>query len=262
MDYIRFLLFDEAGFILGGISLLLAILTFFDGMTKAKKIIALVLLLITVVIVANYTNVKYFNHLSFVEVPDVEGVQFTTAQQILRSQGLEEKVVGYENQTLLYSDNPIVYHQEPSSGHNCEKGEKVVLAFEEIEISNEEHTELAIQIIDYKIFSDGWCYEYADPERPEQLCYIDYDRGIYGEFEYSRELKQAEMKNWFHGGALYNSDGVEIGEEGNYPSFWATSDGMFAVEFPDDLEPGTYTYELYLYIDGQSVTDRIVVELR
>lgn len=73
----------------------------------------------------------------------------------------------------------------------------------------------------------------------------------------SRALSEAELVNWFHGGNLYDAAGNEIGVERNYPSFWANSDGMFAVEVPEGLTAGTYTYELYQYVGSQYVSDSI-----
>lgn len=88
---------------------------------------------------------------------------------------------------------------------------------------------------------------------------IDFDTGIFGTFQYSQELTETEQSNWFHGGKLYDIDESEIGVVGNYPSFWSSPDGIFAVDFPDEMKSGAYIYELYQYIGDQYVSDSIFI---
>lgn len=108
---------------------------------------------------------------------------------------------------------------------------------------------------------ENYYYEYPDPNNPSSNFVINLGKGISGTFSYSRKLTEEERADWSHGGRLYDNNGNEIGQEGNWPSFWSEPDGKFAVEFPQSLPSGHYTYELYQIISGQYVSDQVSFEI-
>ena len=108
---------------------------------------------------------------------------------------------------------------------------------------------------------ENFYYEYPDPNNPSSNIIINFGKGISGTFSYSRELTTQERIDWSHGGKLYDNNGNEIGQAGNWPSFWSEPDGKFAVEFPQNLPSGHYTYELYQIISEQYVSDQVSFEI-
>ena len=96
---------------------------------------------------------------------------------------------------------------------------------------------------------ENYHYEYPDPDNESINCILDIPYGIMGHYELSWELTNQEEV--FHSGKLYDSDGNEV----QGIKAWASSDGMFAAELPNDMEPGTYEYELDLIINGRSYID-------
>ena len=118
---------------------------------------------------------------------------------------------------------------------------------------------ISISITDYGV-RDNFRYEFMMPG-DTVLAEIDFGQCLCGRFEYSRELTEAEKEKWARGGHLYDSNGNVIEEtEDDYASFFATQDGIFAVEFPQELPDGKYTYELMLVLDDQIVTTTLDFE--
>lgn len=261
MNELRYTLFDEAEVILGIVSFLLGVITFVNVNETLKKRLAIYSTILTVLIAANYVDLKYFHPVEMHEVPAITGMRYTSAQEVLRSHGFVEKPVGYASEELIFEENPIVYAQSPLAGNTISKGSEVFLTFQENTISaaNKNNSTLSIQIDSYKLFVNGFHYEYPDPQNPERTLLLDFNTGISGTYKYSRDLTENEYTNWFHGGKLYDEFGNEVGSEGNYPTFWSNPNGMFVCEFPSDLKPGTYKYELYQYIAGQPVSDLISI---
>lgn len=262
LNEIRYIIFGETEAIIAIISFLIAVIAFFSFKQKTLRSIALIALVVILLFGLNYIDLKYVNPVevkALCKVPNVTNMSFSNAQIVLRSCGLNERIVGYDNSILTYENNQIVCKQEPAEGTEVEKGSTVILSFEEINVTNTPKTDLSLSISEYSVFTDGYYYEYSDPENPEYICIINFKTGICGTYEYSRALNETEQSNWFHGGMLYDANGKEILGEGNYPSFWSDPSGMFAVEFPEGLPTGTYTYELYQYIDGQYVSDSVDV---
>lgn len=256
----RYLLFTESGAIMTVISFLTGIIAFFAFEKKTMRGLAVLALVITILLGANYIDFKYINPVEEKElctVPDVTDLPYSNAQIVLRTCGLKEKPVGTDNDILAAADSLSVCTQDPVVGTKVEIGSTIIISFERFEINENENSNLSIKISEYAVFTDGYHFEYPDPEGSDSTCFVDFNTGIRGKYEYSRSLNETELANWFHGGKLYDAAGNEIGVEGNYPSFWANSDGMFAVEFPEGLKAGTYTYELYQYVGGQYVSDSI-----
>lgn len=74
-----------------------------------------------------------------------------------------------------------------------------------------------------------------------QTNIVDFGKGIAGHFAFSRELTKYEKDNSGHKSYLYDEYGNEIGGW----IAWSNNDGIFAFQFPENMEHGIYTYELY-----------------
>lgn len=257
IDDILYAAFEHGDFILAIITLCLEISVSSKRNEKWKQLSTRIMLVLTVAMLLNYIGQQGKR-----VVPNVTNMTYSFAQASLRDSDLNDRPIGYSGESI-HKDNPIVSAQTPLYGTRVNAHSDVCLYFGdtsaniEINADNEVKSDLSLKIGGYSVFYDGYYYEYPDTENPESTCFIDFKAGIYGTYEYSRALSEAELANWFHGGKLYDADGNEIGVEGNYPSFWANSNRKFAVEFPEGLSAGTYTYELYQYVDGQYVSDSI-----
>lgn len=199
---------------------------------------------------------------STVEIPNVVGLDRNTAMMRLREMGLQENCIAEKDSIL--QDNPTVTYQNPSASSidRYHYGTVVQLCFGEnsqdylIRLDDTEGLEpLTLSIVQSNFFADGYHYEFPDPKDANSTVIIDFSRGISGTFSYSRALAETEKEKWGHGGTLYDSNGNIVDADGDYPTFWSDPDGLFAVEFPQNLDPGTYTYELYQVINGQYVSD-------
>lgn len=111
---------------------------------------------------------------------------------------------------------------------------------------------LSIIIEDYEVFTDGFYHETPIDENSYSI--VDFSKGISGHFSYSRELTEQEYENWGHGGEILDANGNTTNINA---SFYATSDGVFAVEFPEYMPKGSYMYHLYLIIDDEYCEARI-----
>lgn len=262
MNEIRCFLYEETGIIMTVAGLLLSSLVMFNLKKQTMKRIAFVSFALTFLLGTNYADLKWINPVEeLYEVPNVTNMSFSNAQFILRNCGFIEHFVGHNDNILSYEESSLVYRQDPIAGTKVPKGTSVILSAHEIEIIGYENSKLSINIIEYTV-GDGFYYQYPDPEDTNSTIIIDFGKGIFGTYEYSRNLNEIEKDNYLHGGRLCDANGNEIGEKGNYPSFWSNSEGMFAVEFPKGLKAGVYTYELYQYINGQYVSDSIDIEIK
>ena len=118
-----------------------------------------------------------------------------------------------------------------------------------IEIPTE--TGVSIIIKDYEFFENGFYYEDVDEN---SFSIVDFDYGISGHFNYSRELTNQEYENWFHGGKILTENGVECSVNA---TFFSTPDGVFAVELPKDMPKGNYIYVLHQYVNDKYCEARI-----
>lgn len=269
MDFI----IQNIEFILTIIGLIVAVIAFF--FTKEKKGASRFIVLL--VVVCLFLTAQYIRTWNYVKVPDVTNIPYNEARVILRSYGFKEHPLGNNSSVLPPDDNAIVISQMPIAGSQCKENEVVKLYFseksmsgttediieesdparDEIMYSTVEQPLLSINIEGVAFFNNGYHYECVNPQNPSESYTGDFDRGIEGTFTYSRELTAEERENWMHGGKIYDSEGNEVGYDGNYPTFWSSPDGKFAVQFPKDFQPGEYVYELYQDINGQQVSDKI-----
>lgn len=235
--------------------LIIGLLAFFFSKKRKKAKIAVLLigaLCIPLVAVCVWER-------STVEIPNVVGLDKNTAMMRLREMGLKEKCIAEKDSTL--QDNPTVTYQRPSASSidRYRYGTVVQLCFGEeflIGFDDAKGLEpLTLSIVQSNFFTDGYHYEFPDPKDANSTVIIDFSRGISGTFSYSRALTETEKEKWGHGGNLYDSNGNVVDADGDYPAFWSDPDGLFAVELPQNLDPGTYTYELYQVINGQYVSD-------
>ena len=114
-------------------------------------------------------------------------------------------------------------------------------------------TEVGITIDSATVFQEGFHYEFPDPENAERTVLIDFNKGLFGTFHYSRALSSEEIASMGHGGSLYDENMNEI----SGGIYWSDTNGHFAMQFPENLSSGTYVYELYQVIDGQSSYSRV-----
>lgn len=256
----------EAGFLIGAVSLLISLITLWPKEGEpSRKAVAICISIVGAALIVNYAYVKFIDKREYAEVPNVESLSYENAQLVLRQNGWTE--LPDMRQGVLGSDSRVI-RQEPEAGLFAARGTQIRLILsndnftapqpEAPNVSADSNTTepLSLTITDYAL-TDSFHYEEPDPNLPGSNWIIDFQAGISGTFSYSRELTEQEKENWGHGGKLYDSNGNEIGVEGNYPRFWSGMNGMFAVEFPKNMAPGTYTYELYQVIDGQVVSNRI-----
>ncbi len=111
---------------------------------------------------------------------------------------------------------------------------------------------LSLIINDCQYFYDGFYHQM--PESGSSYSFVEYDQGISGHFSYSRELTDIEYEDWGHGGKILDANGNELDIDA---SFYATTDGVFAVGLPKDMPSGTYTYLLYLFVRDEYCEARI-----
>ena len=111
---------------------------------------------------------------------------------------------------------------------------------------------LSLIVEDCEYFYDGFYHQI--PESATSYSFVEFDKGISGHFSYSRELTIAEYEDWGHGGKILDASGNQYEPDG---SFYATIDGVFAMEFPEGISKGNYTYLLYLYVAGEYCEARI-----
>ena len=126
------------------------------------------------------------------------------------------------------------------------------------------------EISGYAFFEDGKSFE-VDRGNGNAIVFDYNGLCLFGNFEFSRELV-AEDLPWYHSGQLYDANGNTINTDskyadcGRFNSSWdsvldyseLSAHGIFAVDIPDDLADGTYTYELQLTVNGQTHTDTVV----
>ncbi len=313
---ILYALSKEAGFIISILSFMFSIIIWIiptdEIITRTKKIVVG----ICCFLILGFLSLNYYFMQDYVEVPLVEGLEYSTAENKLESIGLNAK----PKATQIFKRTDYVVEQKTNQGTIVKKGETIILVLntesgfdenstttenteetsqniiifesnetensldsqttlsheekstnEDIEHSskdyattliesssaNEGESVLSIIIDEYEIFNDGYYYEEPDKENEGWYWCIDFDKGISGTFHYSRPLTDEELSDWGHGGSLYDANGNEIGEEGNYPHFWSDEKGYFAMQFPENLPSGKYTYVLYQFIGSQYVEAKI-----
>lgn len=89
------------------------------------------------------------------------------------------------------------------------------------------------------------------------MTIVDFERGIMGEFAYSRELTKGEEESFRHGGQLFDASGHEVDSQGDLPTYFSSLSGTFILEFSNELPAGDYTYELRHFIFDRCLTAKI-----
>ena len=209
-----------------------------------------------------------------VDVPRVEGLGTGDAKLALILSGIEaDEIHTVGSASVPISDNNTkVNHQDPVGPKRKTNGKINIMLYcvpydktlETENDSTEDKTEastppymnsagdLSLIIDDYQLFYDGFYHQM--PESGSSYSFVEYDQGISGHFSYSRELTDIEYKDWGHGGKILDANGTELDINA---SFYATTDGVFAVELPKDMPSGTYTYLLYLFVHDEYCEARI-----
>lgn len=269
----RYTLAQETGLIMGIVGVVLAILGIIISLLSKKKtdtvkipviIFCVVISIVSILLLWNYHSVIYDKEIKMVNVPNVEQLAYDDARAVIRIFGLVERTVNADGQ--ITSAEQIVLKQEPCGNTAVPAGSEVILRIGSSDSpepytpdppsvpSDKSPLSLSIDSVEN---TTSYHYEYPDPQNPNSIILIDLGEGLSGTFSYSRPLTETERANWYHGGKIYDENLIEVGVEGNWPTFWSDPDGMFALEFPKDLPAGRYTYELYQEISGQVVSDTI-----
>lgn len=269
---VKYMIASETGVILGILGVIIAIISLWISRKKEKTLVSVFAILICCALAINYMSVNFIARESYSKVPDVSGISLGSARTVVRGMRFVEKVATMSGEKV--SEEAIVLGQSPEPFDYAQEGTEVILVVSSKENATvpedinkklvEEVTpepsnsvdSLTLTIEDWD-FTDKFHNEQTIPGEQGTYWITDLGAGISGTFSYSRPLSEQELENWMHGGKLYDANENEVGVEGNYPSFWSNPEGLFAVEFPKDLPHGSYTYELYQFIDGQYISDMI-----
>ena len=258
MDFI----IDNVELLIAILSLVIALIALFSLRKRSKILISVISLLLSLVFIGLYCY-----SWQTVTVPYVEDTMYSTAQALLRQVGLREQIVSYNGGVIGDTDFRIG-RQSPEASERVQKGTTVILYVKElgkddfvtdgrVPSVNDSASNVRITIDEYSIFSEGYRYEWIDDNSPNTVSLIEFEKGIYGTFSYSRDLTEPELDGWGHSGNLYTSEGTIVDEKNNHPNFWCMSDGRFAVEFPMGLGRGKYIYELIVWINDVQISDSI-----
>ena len=271
---IRFYLANETELYVAIIGVLLAILALpilRKNISRSKiKIICFASISVIAILVLNKVDVN----INCVDVPSVKEFGTGDAKLALFLSGIEADeihTVGSAN-VPVSDNNTKVDHQDPVGPQRKTNGKINILLYcvpydMTLETENnptEDKTEastppymnstgdLSLIIDDYQLFYDGFYHQM--PESGSSYSFVEFDQGISGHFSYSRELTDIEYEDWGHGGKILDANGNELDIDA---SFYATTDGVFAVELPEDMPSGTYTYLLYLFVHDEYCEARI-----
>ena len=270
----RFYLANETELYVAIIGVLLAILALpilRKNISRPKiRTICVASVLVIAVLVVNRVDMNT----NCVDVPRVEGLGTGDAKLALILSGIEaDEIHTVGSASVPISDNNTkVNHQDPVGPKRKTNGKINIMLYcvpydKTLETENdptEDKTEastppymnsagdLSLIINDYQLFYDGFYHQM--PESGSSYSFVEYDQGISGHFSYSRELTDIEYEDWGHGGKILDANGNELDINA---SFYATTDGVFAVDLPKDMHSGTYTYLLYLFVHDEYCEARI-----
>ena len=254
-DGIRNWLASEQSLIIAVVSLAIAIVPLFqkNGTVSIQvKRFAAVCACLCVLIVANYIDITYLQNT--ILIPDDK----EEPNNHFPTEDIGNIISSNEEPSDESTEHVGSSNEEPLDGST----ENDIYSNGNVSDGEISQADLSISINnDFDIFYNGFHYEYPNPENSDMNIIIDFDKGISGSFTYSRKLTEEECINWMHGGRLYDEGGNEIGSEGNYPSFWSSPDGKFAIEFPKNIENGRYKYELIQFINDRYVSDSIYFDV-
>lgn len=267
---VRYNLATEIGLAVSIISLAITLITILFAFEKEKTVARVCTVIITALLVVllfvNQKDMENYNN-----VLSVEGMSVEFAIHDLITAGFNEEDIRISNGDATITnftarvekrivDNTIV---PKGTTIIVPKGKLIILVCESdtnigsygensviIGVESSPSTSnLSIIIEDYETFTDGFHYEI-----PNSDSFVDFDKGISGHFSYSRELTEQEYENWRHGGKILDKNGKETNIEA---TFFSTSDGVFAVEFPEHMPKGDYLYLLYQFINDEYYETRI-----
>ena len=259
---VRYNLATEIGLAVSIISLIIAFITAFITIKKKNFVARLCTVIITALIIGlllvNQDDMK-----NYINVPNVKGMSVEFAIHDLITAGFSYENILVNNDDATISDSAAKIENQIIDGTIVPKGTQIILECKSdtyigsygentviIGVENSPPTgNLLIIIEDYETFTDGFHYEI-----PNSYSFVDFDKGISGHFSYSRELTEQEYKNWGHGGKILDTNGKETNIDA---TFFSTSDGVFAVEFPQHMPKGDYFYLLYQFINDEYYETRI-----
>ena len=271
---IRFYLANETELQVAVIGVLLAILALPLWRKNISRSIIRIICFASVLIIAVLVVNRVDMNTSCVDVPPIEGLGTGDAKLALILSGIEAddiRTVGSAS-VPISDNNTKVEHQNlkgPQRKINGKINIQLIcvpydMTLETENDPTEDKTEasappymnstgdLSLIIDDYQPFYDGFYHQI--PESESSYSFVEFDQGISGHFSYSRELTDIEYEDWGHGGKILDANGNELDIDA---SFYATTDGVFAVELPEGMPSGTYTYLLYLFVHDEYCEARI-----
>ena len=271
---IRFYLANETELYVAVIGVLLAILALPILRKNISRSIIRIICFASVLIIAVLVVNRIDMNTNCVDVPPIEGLGTGDAKLALILSGIEAddiRTVGSAS-VPISDNNTKVEHQNlkgPQRKINGKINIQLIcvpydMTLETENDPTEDKTEasappymnstgdLSLIIDDYQPFYDGFYHQI--PESESSYSFVEFDQGISGHFSYSRELTDIEYEDWGHGGKILNANGTELDIDA---SFYATTDGVFAVGLPKDMPSGTYTYLLYLFVRDEYCEARI-----
>ena len=240
-----------------------------DKLKGVQSLLGSIMILVVII----FSLVQYL----FVPIPHLKRSDWDSVRRDIRDVGLEYKISNPESYNEEVPDQYIyTLCNEEDGGKYALKGTTICLmvtgrnSSEDGSIDLPEEEAKAIingetldgdgtmrLHIDRFSRNNGFYYEYPDSDDESMTCFIEYGPGINGTFSLSRPLTEEEIASMQHSGVLYDSTGKVVDSEDVHPHFWALDNGMFAVEFPEYMEEGEYTYTLTLFIDGQWYSDSV-----
>lgn len=236
----------------------------------ARSFICLISIAIIVLIFYNMLDIQK----QYVDIPKVENLDTASAKLMLAQAGVDPNnifITGYQgipisennskvkeqsklgiyknfNNSLTVELKCIPYDSAPNDSNFSSENSVV---FSEPQ-SNTTSSGVSIIIKDFEFFKNGFYYEMPIDEN--SFSFVDFDYGISGHFNYSRELTNQEYENWGHGGKILAKNGIEFSINA---TFFSTPDGAFAVELPESMPKGDYIYVLYQFINDEYCEARI-----
>lgn len=263
---LRYTLATEIGLVISIISLLVAMITFLIIAHKDNIAVRAHICIITALLVIGlFINQKDMEN--YIKTPRVEKMSVEFAKHDLIIAGFNGGDILILNSDAAPSDSSAEVQTQSVPGNkvvpkgtritlDCKSDTYVGVYEENATISGVESDSsangLSIIIEDYEFFDDGFYYKMPIDEN--SFNFVDFKRGISGHFSYSRNLTKQEYENWGHGGKILDAGGEDTNIDA---SFFSTSDGVFAVEFPEYMPKGDYVYLLYQFVNNEYCEARI-----
>lgn len=273
---IRFNLANEIGLIVSIIGVVLAMIALPILDKRANRSACRAICSISAIIVVALLANRFDINANYINVPEVKGLSTQIAGYALSNAGIvatDIHLVGDNGISVSENNSKVIDQNICGITKLKNRGLAIVLTcvpydtqiktpdisenpnppviFEKPQTGSTSD-DLTLIIDDCQAFFNGFYHEIQETE--SSYSYIKFDQGISGHFSYSRELTDSEYAKWTHGGKILDQYGNEVNINA---SFYATMDGIFAVEIPKNMPGGNYIYLLYVFINDEYCEVRI-----